>query len=146
MERLTPIVYALTYQIPKGKVTTYGALSKAISGNTHLSRIIGTILSKNTYNPVVPCHRVVKSTGHVGGFFGSNENMNKKEELLIAEGVPCIKGVIPRFKEYLFTDFFDVNYEEEMEEIVFAYQVHKGVKKLKEDDDDEVEDDDEVSI
>ena len=61
-------VYELLLKIPAGKVSTYGDLAKAL-GNPSASREIGRILGKNP-NPVkVPCHRVVKSSGKVGGYF-----------------------------------------------------------------------------
>ena len=76
-------VYNMLLTIPKGKVSTYGDLAKAL-GNPAASRHIGRILSKNP-NPIkVPCHRVVMSNGKIGGYaFGTQ----KKKELLQNEGV-----------------------------------------------------------
>ncbi|MDN5847397.1 MAG: MGMT family protein [Candidatus Nitrosocosmicus sp.] len=76
-------VYSMLLTIPKGKVSTYGDLAKAL-GNPAASRHIGKILSKNP-NPIkVPCHRVVMSNGKIGGYaFGTQ----KKKELLQNEGV-----------------------------------------------------------
>lgn len=59
-------VYALLRQVPQGKVTTYKALAEALG--TKAYRAVGTALHKNPYAPEVPCHRVVSSTGHIGGF------------------------------------------------------------------------------
>ena len=85
-------VYNMLLTIPKGKVSTYGDLAKAL-GNPAASRHIGRILSKNQ-NPIkVPCHRVVMSNGKIGGYaFGTQ----KKKELLQKEGV-------------IFTDEYRVN-------------------------------------
>jgi methylated-DNA-[protein]-cysteine S-methyltransferase len=76
-------VYNMLLTIPKGKVSTYGDLAKAL-GNPAASRHIGRILNKNQ-NPIkVPCHRVVMSNGNIGGYaFG----IQKKKELLQKEGV-----------------------------------------------------------
>jgi methylated-DNA-[protein]-cysteine S-methyltransferase len=76
-------VYNMLLTIPKGKVSTYGDLAKAL-GNPAASRHIGRILNKNQ-NPIkVPCHRVVMSSGKIGGYaFG----IQKKKELLQKEGV-----------------------------------------------------------
>jgi methylated-DNA-[protein]-cysteine S-methyltransferase len=56
-------------------------------------------MNKNPYAPKVPCHRVVKSNGEVGGFaFG----VNKKIEMLKKEGVYVDKNNKINLKEYLF--------------------------------------------
>lgn len=76
-------VYNMLLTIPKGKVSTYGDLAKAL-GNPAASRYIGRILGKNP-NPIkVPCHRVVMSNGKIGGYaFGTQ----KKKQLLQNEGL-----------------------------------------------------------
>jgi methylated-DNA-[protein]-cysteine S-methyltransferase len=83
-------VYNLLLKIPIGKVSTYGDLAKAL-GNPSASRLIGRILGKNP-NPVkVPCHRVVKSDGKLGGYrYGTD----KKKELLEKEGISIVNGAI----------------------------------------------------
>lgn len=76
-------VYNMLLTIPKGKVSTYGDLAKAL-GNPTASRYIGRILGKNP-NPIkVPCHRVVMSNGKIGGYA---LGIQKKKELLQNEGV-----------------------------------------------------------
>lgn len=76
-------VYNMLLTIPKGKVSTYGDLAKAL-GNPTASRYIGRILGKNP-NPIkVPCHRVVMSNGKIGGYALGIE---KKRELLQNEGI-----------------------------------------------------------
>jgi len=76
-------VYNMLLTIPKGKVSTYGDLAKAL-GNPTASRYIGRILGKNP-NPIkVPCHRVVMSNGKIGGYVLGTQ---KKRELLQNEGV-----------------------------------------------------------
>jgi methylated-DNA-[protein]-cysteine S-methyltransferase len=92
-------VYNMLLTIPKGKVSTYGDLAKAL-GNPAASRHIGRILNKNQ-NPIkVPCHRVVMSNGNIGGYaFGTQ----KKKELLQKEGV-IFTG------EYRLNEFSKVRY------------------------------------
>ena len=87
-------VYDLLRKIPAGKVTTYGALAKAL-GNPSASRIIGRILGQNP-NPIkVPCHRVVMSDGKLGGYaYGTA----KKRELLEKEVLYFTNGIISDFK------------------------------------------------
>ncbi|MCU0852488.1 MAG: MGMT family protein [Thermoplasmata archaeon] len=59
-------VYVETFRIPKGKVTTYGRIAKAI-GKPGASRAVANTLHNNPLFPVVPCWRVVKNDGAFGG-------------------------------------------------------------------------------
>ncbi|HLF54384.1 MAG TPA: MGMT family protein [Candidatus Nanoarchaeia archaeon] len=79
-------------KVPKGKVTTYQALAKAI-GNPKAARAVGNALNANPHAPVVPCHRVVKSSGEIGGFASGTE---KKVNILKKEGITIKKGKIPK--------------------------------------------------
>ncbi|MDP4009068.1 MAG: MGMT family protein [bacterium] len=75
-------VYKEAATIPLGKVRTYKDIAKAI-GFPRAARAVGNALHKNK-NPQVPCHRVVRSNGVIGGFrYGSA----KKKTLLQKEGV-----------------------------------------------------------
>ena len=67
--RLSDKVYELVAKIPEGKVTTYSELAKAV-GRPKASRLIGLILNRNPNPVIVPCHRVVKSNGDLGGYGG----------------------------------------------------------------------------
>ena len=96
------VVYDLTKQIPKGKVTTYGILAN-ISGRPKASRAVGTILGANPHPIVVPCHRVVRSDGTLGGYSGDG-GIKTKFELLVHEGVEIRNGSVDLSK-FLFTDF-----------------------------------------
>lgn len=53
-------------RIPFGKTVTYGKLA-ALAGRPKTARAVGTVMSKNRFPVVVPCHRVVSATG-IGGF------------------------------------------------------------------------------
>lgn len=73
-------VYEAVMQIPKGKVTTYGALGKALGMSP---RIVGQALHNNPYGPEVPCHRVVNRDGRVApgyAFGGKGEQKRRLEE------------------------------------------------------------------
>ena len=62
---LSTRVYTKLLQVPEGKVTTYGDLAKAV-GLENVQRVIGTIMKKNPFPVIVPCHIVVKSDGKIG--------------------------------------------------------------------------------
>lgn len=92
-------VWAATKKIPKGKVATYASIAQMIK-RPHSARAVGNALNANPYAPVVPCHRVVKSDGSVGGFASGPK---KKIALLMAEGVVIIKDKVTPLTRYLFT-------------------------------------------
>ena len=93
-------VWALCKKVPRGKVTTYKEIAKAM--NTKAYRAVGQALARNPYAPKVPCHRVVKSDGSIGGFMGRKFD-KKKAELLRKEGVKIEKNRINlRNLKYLF--------------------------------------------
>lgn len=92
--RTTPFqerVYAELRKVPRGTVTTYGALARQLGTSP---RAVGQALRRNPFAPRVPCHRVVASDGSIGGFAGAREgaSIRKKERLLKAEGVRIEKG------------------------------------------------------
>ncbi|MEI8293641.1 MAG: MGMT family protein [bacterium] len=80
-------VFAATTSIPPGCVATYGSLAKRMGCGS--SQAIGQALKNNPFAPDVPCHRVVKSDGTLGGFFGSlaPEAVQKKRRMLEREGI-----------------------------------------------------------
>jgi len=90
-------------RIPKGRVTTYGMIAKRL--NTKAYRAIGNACRKNPYAPRVPCHRVVRSDGTVGGFGGktSGKTVEKKVQLLREENVEIRNGRIIDFERVLFS-------------------------------------------
>jgi O-6-methylguanine DNA methyltransferase len=84
-------VLSLLCQIPRGKYTTYGAISKHLSSSP---RAVGNAIRNNPFAPQVPCHRVLASGGGIGGFYGSwgrngeaGLNDDKKRKLLREEGL-----------------------------------------------------------
>ncbi|MBU1033914.1 MGMT family protein [Patescibacteria group bacterium] len=80
-------IYKQLKKIPKGRVTTYGFLARSVDSKAY--RAVGLVLSKNPYAPIVPCHRVVRSDGMLGGFMGQSkgESISKKKKMLEAEGI-----------------------------------------------------------
>jgi len=101
MKKFDEIVYGLCKKIPKGKVSSYGDIANAM--NTKAFRAVGQALKRNPCAPVVPCHRVVKSDGSLGGFSGSDiKNIKKKVELLKEEGVLVEDNKIVDFEKKLF--------------------------------------------
>lgn len=89
-------------KIPRGKVTTYKELAHTL--NTKAYRAVGNACRNNPYAPEVPCHRVVKSNGNIGGFGGdvSGKNVKKKIDLLKKENVKVENGKVTNFEKLLF--------------------------------------------
>lgn len=85
--------------VPRGRVTTYAALAQAI-GRPRSVRAVGNALHKNPDAPQVPCHRVVRSDGSLGGYAGG---AGRKARLLTAEGIMVRGGRIVNF-ENIFID------------------------------------------
>jgi O-6-methylguanine DNA methyltransferase len=99
---LTPFqkkVYSLCRKVPEGKITTYAEIGKAIGKREQVYRAVGSALNKNPFAPRVPCHRVVKSDGSVGGFATGTR---KKISLLEKEGIEIKNNKIIDFKKRLF--------------------------------------------
>ena len=86
-------VLELTKQIPKGRVSTYCDIARAL-GKPKASRAVGNALNKNPHLVEVPCHRVVRSDGFVGGYAAGTR---KKIALLESEGIKIISGRIVDF-------------------------------------------------
>lgn len=97
MKTFSERCYALLRKVPRGKVTTYRELAKGLG--TKAYRAVGTAMNKNPDAPKTPCHRVVKSDGHVGGFARGTK---KKIEMLKKEGVEIEKGKVKDFEKVLF--------------------------------------------
>ncbi|MBU1200861.1 MAG: MGMT family protein [Nanoarchaeota archaeon] len=110
-------IYSLLRQVPRGRVTTYGELAKA--AKTKAYRAVGRAMksnpysfvrmdaknqndsrAKNPYAPIVPCHRVVKSNGEIGGFA---HGIKKKIEILKKEGVIVKNNKVVDFEKLLFS-------------------------------------------
>jgi len=88
-------VYVFLSKIPPGKVSTYGDIAKAL-GHPKAARAIGRIIANNP-NPIsIPCHRVVKSNGEIGGFAYGEQ---RKREILEKEGIKFQNRIVENFEE-----------------------------------------------
>ena len=95
---LSTKVYRQLLRVPEGKVTTYGDLAKAV-GLENGQRVIGMIMKKNPFPVIVPCHRVVKSDGKIGGYvYGERV----KSHMLLKEGIKIKDGKIIDFDKEKF--------------------------------------------
>jgi methylated-DNA-protein-cysteine methyltransferase-like protein len=95
-------VYDVVRQIPKGRVTSYGAIAKYL-GTTLSSRMVGWAMNAaHNIKPKVPAHRVVNRNGMLTGrlHFSTPDEM---ENLLKAEGIEVKDHVVTDFKN-LFWD------------------------------------------
>tara|TARA_B100001093_G_scaffold146517_1_gene139242 strand:- start:548 stop:832 length:285 start_codon:yes stop_codon:yes gene_type:complete len=72
-------------KIPYGETRTYKDLAIAI-GKPNSSRAVANACGKNPYPVVIPCHRVIRSDGKIGGYSGVGGE-KKKKELLRLENV-----------------------------------------------------------
>lgn len=91
-------IYKKLLQVPRGQITTYGELSKSV-GLKNGQRLIGKIMSNNPYPVIIPCHRVILSTGKIGGYvFGENV----KTKMLSDEGIQIENGKIIDLKNKLY--------------------------------------------
>jgi methylated-DNA-[protein]-cysteine S-methyltransferase len=95
-------VWKLMERIPRGNVTTYGQIARKL--NTKAYRAVGNACRKNPYALRVPCHRVVRSDGTIGGFGGktSGKTVEEKTLLLREENVEVRNGRVVDFEKVLF--------------------------------------------
>ncbi|KAK9811855.1 hypothetical protein WJX72_011259 [[Myrmecia] bisecta] len=85
-------LYQVCRLIPRGKVSTYGAMAKVLNSSP---RAVGQALRRNPYAPEVPCHRVIAASLQLGGFqgtWGATEQVASKQRLLKEEGVGFQEG------------------------------------------------------
>jgi len=73
-------VYDIVRHIPSGKTLSYQEVA-ALAGSPKAFRAVGNILHQN-YDPTIPCHRVIRSNGTLGGY---NRGVTKKAEILKQE-------------------------------------------------------------
>ncbi|MDA8755609.1 MGMT family protein [Candidatus Pseudothioglobus singularis] len=92
--------YKALEKVPPGKVISYSGLAEMI-GRPKAHRAVGSAMNKNPFAPKVPCHRVVKSNGEIGGFA---DDINVKIKRLHKEGVEVLDNKIVNFKSILFSE------------------------------------------
>ena len=78
-------VWAYLRKIPRGSVKTYSQVAKAI-GKPLAVRAVANAIGKNPYAPKIPCHRVIRSDGSLGGYSGKG-GLKRKRFLLKKEGI-----------------------------------------------------------
>ena len=85
------------HAIPRGWVSTYKKIAKVI-GTSNGARAVGNALAKNPFPIIIPCHRAIRSDGHIGGFQGG---IKMKIALLELEGIKISeKGKVETSKWY----------------------------------------------
>lgn len=75
-------VLAVVRTIPKGETLAYGEVARR-AGNPRAPRAVGAILHTN-FDPAIPCHRVIRSDGTLGGY---NRGIKQKSKRLKSERV-----------------------------------------------------------
>ena len=78
-------VWVYLRKIPRGSVKTYAQVAKAI-GKPRAVRAVANAIGKNPYAPKIPCHRVIRSDGTLGGYSGKG-GVKTKRFLLKKEGI-----------------------------------------------------------
>ena len=78
-------VWAYLRKIPRGSVRTYAQVAKDI-GKPLAIRAVANAIGKNPYAPKIPCHRVIRSDGSLGGYSGKG-GVKTKRFLLKKEGI-----------------------------------------------------------
>ena len=82
-------VWLACADIPEGKTLTYGQLAARI-GHPRAARAVGSALAKNPFAPVIPCHRVIRKDGKMGGYSGPGGVKRKK--MLLEKEKKCGRG------------------------------------------------------
>jgi methylated-DNA-protein-cysteine methyltransferase-like protein len=103
-------VYAVARLIPKGRITSYGAIAKYL-GTARSARMVGWAMNNAGHiRPKVPAHRVVNRTGLLTGkhHFGSPTKM---EELLAKEKIKVKKDQVQNFKKIFWDPNIELNIE-----------------------------------
>ena len=78
-------VWSYLRKIPRGSVKTYSQVAKDI-GKPLAVRAVANAIGKNPYAPKIPCHRVIRSDGSLGGYSGKG-GVKTKRFLLKKEGI-----------------------------------------------------------
>ena len=71
-------------KIPRGSIKTYKEIACDLN-KPRSARAVANACGKNPHVPIIPCHRVIRSDGHLGGYSGKG-GIEMKKQLLISEG------------------------------------------------------------
>lgn len=91
-------VYDIVRQIPEGKVTSYGAIAKAL-GTAQSARMVGWAMNASHYKEDIPAHRVVNRNGLLSGKHRFN-GTTLMQQLLENEGVKVVDNQIIDFEKH----------------------------------------------
>jgi methylated-DNA-protein-cysteine methyltransferase-like protein len=91
-------VYTVAREIPYGKVTSYGAIAKAL-GTARSARMVGWAMNASHNRDDVPAHRVVNRNGLLTGKFHF-EGTNLMQQLLESEGIEVVENQIVDFEKH----------------------------------------------
>ena len=100
--KLSEKVYQLCREIPRGNISTYRDIGEKLEIKSY--RAVGQALKRNPNPILIPCHRVVSSSGKIGGFKGktSGEEIKEKIKLLEKEGIEVKDNKIINFEKVLY--------------------------------------------
>jgi len=98
---LIEYTYNLVRQIPPGRVSTYGAIAKAL-GNKGYARAVGKWMNKNPDADTMPCFKIVNYDGTLGGF---GLGVDDKIRRLKKDGISVKNKKIVNFEKVFFDDF-----------------------------------------
>ncbi len=98
-------VYGIVRQIPEGKITSYGAIAKAL-GTARSARMVGWAMNASHNLEDVPAHRVVNRKGLLSGKHHF-EGTNLMQQLLENEGIEVVENQIVNFEKH----FWQPNFE-----------------------------------
>lgn len=82
MTRLQEKILFLCKGIPYGRTISYSSLAKK-AGNANLARVVGSTMAKNPLPLLIPCHRVIRKEGKIGGFMGDAKDKSGWKEVLL---------------------------------------------------------------
>ncbi|MEF8880131.1 MAG: endonuclease V [Candidatus Thermoplasmatota archaeon] len=93
--------YSLVRQIPEGMVSSYGAVAKAL-GDIRASRAVGRMMNQNPHPDDMPCFKIVRSNGEIGGFgLGVEDKIRRLEK----DDIQVENGEVVDFEKVFFDDF-----------------------------------------
>jgi methylated-DNA-[protein]-cysteine S-methyltransferase len=76
-----------TYKVPKGETVTYKELAKRV-GSPNAFRAVGSVMRINPLAPMIPCHRVIKSSGELGNYSAAGGITLKRRMLKREHAIP----------------------------------------------------------
>ena len=82
--------------IPKGMISTYSDIAKSLGSKAY--RAVGNAMANNPHPISVPCHRIIRSDGSLGGYA---LGINKKIDLLQKEGILIKKNKVLNYKKII---------------------------------------------